>query len=74
MLLLEEVRAQGYAVSNEEIERGLRSVAVPILDAGGQTVASMSIAASASRRTLESMPDTLLPELESVRRMLATML
>jgi IclR family pca regulon transcriptional regulator len=74
MLLLEEVRAQGYAVSDEEIERGLRSVAVPILDAGGQTIASMSIAASASRRSLDSMLDTLLPELERVRRVLATML
>jgi IclR family pca regulon transcriptional regulator len=74
MRVLDEVRAQGYAVSNEEIELGLRSIAVPILDAGGQTIASMSIAASASRRTLDSMLDTLLPELESVRRMLTGML
>jgi IclR family pca regulon transcriptional regulator len=74
MTMLEEVRAQGYAVSDEEIELGLRSIAVPILDAGGQTVASMSIAASTSRRTLENMLETLLPELESVRRMLAAML
>jgi IclR family pca regulon transcriptional regulator len=74
MMLLEEVRAQGYAVSDEEIELGLRSIAVPILDAGGQTVASMSIAASASRRTLENMLETLLPELERVRRMLTAML
>jgi IclR family pca regulon transcriptional regulator len=74
MLLLQEVRGQGYAVSNEEIELGLRSVAVPIPDARGQTIASMSIAASASRRTLETMLDILLPELESVRRMLTGML
>jgi IclR family pca regulon transcriptional regulator len=74
MMLLEEVRALGYAVSDEEIELGLRSIAVPILDANGQTVASMSIAASTSRRTLENMLETLLPELESVRRMLTAML
>jgi IclR family pca regulon transcriptional regulator len=74
MLLLDEVRAQGYAVSNEEIERGLRSVAVPIVDTGGQTVAAMSIAASTSRCTLDRMLDNLLPELESVRRMLAATL
>jgi IclR family pca regulon transcriptional regulator len=74
MMLLEEVRALGYAVSDEEIELGLRSIAVPILDTSGQTVASMSIAASTSRRTLENMLETLLPELESVRRMLTTML
>lgn len=74
LILLQEVRAQGYAVSDEEIELGLRSIAVPILDAGGQTVASMSIAASTSRRTLENMLEKILPELESVRRMLAAML
>jgi IclR family pca regulon transcriptional regulator len=74
MMLLEEVRAQGYAVSDEELELGLRSIAVPILDVGGQTVASISIAVSTSRRTLENMLETLLPELESVRRMLAAML
>jgi IclR family pca regulon transcriptional regulator len=74
MMLLEGVRTQGYAVSDEEIELGLRSIAIPILDAGGQTVASMSIAVSTSRRTLENMLETLLPELESVRRMLTAML
>jgi hypothetical protein len=34
----------------------------------------MSIAASTSRRPLENMLENLLPELESVRRMLAVML
>ncbi|HCE09853.1 MAG TPA: IclR family transcriptional regulator [Oxalobacteraceae bacterium] len=74
LALLDEVRHQGYAVSNEELELGVRSIAVPIREAGGRTVASMSIAASTSRRTLENMLDTLLPELESARRMLATTL
>lgn len=74
MALLEEVRQQGYAVSNEELELGVRSLAVPIRDASGRTIASMSIVSSTARRTLENMIDNLLPELESARRMLTSLL
>jgi IclR family pca regulon transcriptional regulator len=74
MALLEEVRNQGYGVSNEELELGVRSIAVPIRDAGGRTVASMSLVASASRYSIDRMIETLLPELESARRMLGSLL
>lgn len=72
--LLNEVRRQGYAVCNEELELGVRSIAVPIRDAAGQTMASMSIVASTARYSLDRIIDTLLPQLESVRRTLGTML
>lgn len=74
MMLLADVRVQGYAVSDEELELGVRSIAVPIQDASGQTVASMSIVASTKRRTMDNVLASLLPELESARRMLAAML
>jgi IclR family pca regulon transcriptional regulator len=74
LALLNEVRGQGYAVSNEELELGVRSIAVPIRDAAGRTVASMSLVAATSRHSLESMLQTLLPELERARRMLGTLL
>jgi IclR family pca regulon transcriptional regulator len=74
LALLDEVRSQGYAVSNEELELGVRSIAVPIRDAAGRTVASMSMVAATSRHSLESVIRTLLPELESARRMLGTLL
>jgi IclR family pca regulon transcriptional regulator len=74
LALLQEVRRQGYAVSNEELELGVRSIAVPIRNAAGNTVASMSLVAATSRHSLESMVDTLLPELESARRMLTSLL
>jgi IclR family pca regulon transcriptional regulator len=74
MALLSDVRRQGYAVSNEELERGVRSLAVPIRDTAGRTVASMSIVSSTTRRTLDNMMERLLPELESARRTLACML
>lgn len=71
---LARVRAQGYALNNEELELGVRSIAVPIRNAVGQTLASVSLATAASRRTTDNMIDTLLPELESVRRMLGSLI
>ena len=68
------VRAQGYALNNEEIELGVRSIAVPIRNGAGETMASVSIASAVSRRSAEYMVNTLLPELESVRRMLRSLL
>lgn len=40
---LEQVRKQGYALDNEEFERGMRCVAVPIRDMSGSIVAAMSV-------------------------------
>jgi IclR family transcriptional regulator, pca regulon regulatory protein len=74
LALLDEVRRQGYAVSNEELELGLRSIAVPIRDPEGRAIASMSIVASVARHSLENMLDTLLPQLESARRSLTGLL
>lgn len=74
MRMLADVRVDGYALSDEELELGVRSIAVPIQDASGQVVASMSIVASTRRRTLENVLGSLLPELESARRMLGALL
>ncbi|KAA9395209.1 winged helix-turn-helix transcriptional regulator [Kocuria coralli] len=40
---LREVREQGYAVVDQELEPGLRSVAVPLEDAAGRTVAAVNV-------------------------------
>lgn len=74
MTLLDEIRSLGYAVSNEELELGVRSIAVPIRNNAGRTVGSMSVVTSTSRRTIKSMVENLLPELEGARRMLGTVL
>jgi IclR family pca regulon transcriptional regulator len=72
--LLEDARRQGYAVSDEELELGVRSIAIPLRDNYGRTIAAMSIVASVHRYTLDAMLERLLPQLESARRMLASML
>ncbi|HEX3985845.1 MAG TPA: IclR family transcriptional regulator C-terminal domain-containing protein [Acidobacteriaceae bacterium] len=43
------VRRQGYAVVDEELEPGLKSMAVPILNRQGRTVAAINIGAPALR-------------------------
>lgn len=74
MTILEEIRRIGYAVSDQELELGVRSIAIPVQDTQGRIVAAMSLVASTARYTLESMTETLLPELQSARRMMATLL
>ena len=71
---IRKVRADGYAVSDEELEIGLRSIAVPITDSRGEVVAAMSVSLQAGRMTVRQMIDDLLPELEAGRRALAAML
>jgi IclR family pca regulon transcriptional regulator len=50
---LATVRAQGYAVSDGENAYGLRTVAAPVLDAGGRPVAGVSLTVAASRMALD---------------------
>ncbi|MEU0739122.1 IclR family transcriptional regulator C-terminal domain-containing protein [Streptomyces sp. NPDC006134] len=61
--LLDRVRAQGYALTDQELEEGLRSIAVPVRDGTGRTVAAVNVAMHAARRTLEACVDEILPEL-----------
>jgi IclR family transcriptional regulator, pca regulon regulatory protein len=60
---LTKVRVQGWALVDQELEEGLRSVAAPIRDRSGHTVAAVNVSAHASRTTLESMRRDLVPPL-----------
>lgn len=62
---LERVRREGYALVDEELEEGLRSIAVPVRDLNGQAVAAVNVAMHSSRRTGEQCLTEVLPELRS---------
>jgi DNA-binding IclR family transcriptional regulator len=56
------VREQGYALDDEELERGLRCVAVPVRGTSGRLVYALGLSAPASRLSvadLEAMVGTL---------------
>jgi DNA-binding IclR family transcriptional regulator len=59
---LKVVRARGYAVDDEESERGIRCVAAPIRNEIGLTVAAVSISGPAIRITREKVQGTLKDE------------
>jgi IclR family transcriptional regulator, pca regulon regulatory protein len=56
-------RQRGYAVCDEEIELGVRSIAVPMRNRAGDTVAAMTISTRAERMTVAEMAQAYLPAL-----------
>ena len=66
---LARVREQGWALVDQELEEGLRSIAAPIRDRHGRVIAAMNVSASASRRSIDEIVTSLLnPLLETARR------
>ncbi|MGW1866718.1 IclR family transcriptional regulator domain-containing protein [Streptomyces mauvecolor] len=63
--VLERVADQGYAIVDEELEDGLRSIAVPVRDAGGRAVAAVNVAMHTTRRTVPQCLAEVLPELRA---------
>lgn len=58
---LDEVRAQGWAMVEGELENGLRSIAAPIKDRQGTVVAAINVSASTSQRAREETLEEHLP-------------
>ncbi|MEV5478589.1 IclR family transcriptional regulator C-terminal domain-containing protein [Streptomyces sp. NPDC052207] len=60
---LREVRARGWAVADEELAAGVRSVAVPVRDGDGSVVAAMNVTVHAAETSLETLVEEHLPRL-----------
>lgn len=58
---LAAVRARGFAVSDGENAYGLRTVAAPVLDAGGRPVAGISLTIAAARMPVDAFTDAAAP-------------
>ena len=71
---LAQVAASGRAIVDQELELGLRSIAVPVRDLAGKVVAAMNISTQASRVTIAELERRFLPELTAAARELQTML
>ena len=54
---LEQVRAEGLAVNDQELAKGLHALAVPVRSASGEVVAAVNLAAHTSMISLELLVD-----------------
>ncbi|MEN3609626.1 IclR family transcriptional regulator [Plantactinospora sp. ZYX-F-223] len=61
--ILNRICNQGYAIVDQELEEGLRSLAAPIRDADGAVIAALNVSAHASRGSSEVIRKELLPPL-----------
>ncbi|MCV2369690.1 IclR family transcriptional regulator domain-containing protein [Roseateles oligotrophus] len=57
------IRSLGYACIDQELELGLRTVAVPLRNYRGEVVAAMNISAHASRMSMDQLVEQCLPPL-----------
>ncbi|MBD9374162.1 IclR family transcriptional regulator [Rhizobium sp. ARZ01] len=74
MTELARARAQGYAIIDQELEIGLRSIAVPLENARGRVVAALNIGAPAGAVPVEDMTTLLLPAMREVQSALRPLL
>ena len=71
MAEIARVRDQGYAIIDEELEIGLRSLAVPIRNSAGRVVAALNTGVQTSRASIDRLKAEVLPALLDVQRRLA---
>jgi IclR family pca regulon transcriptional regulator len=70
--ILATVRAQGWAAVDQELEAGVRSVAVPIRDSSGKVVAAINASAHAARVPMRTLEKQFLPRLLDAARQIDT--
>ncbi|MFF3877461.1 IclR family transcriptional regulator domain-containing protein [Streptomyces sp. NPDC001984] len=58
---LRDVRARGWALTDEQLTRGIRSVAVPLRNGSGRVIAALNVNAHAAETSVEHLLDRHLP-------------
>ena len=66
--ILDRVREQGYAVVDQELEIGLRSIAVPVTGHAGNVIAAINVGTQSARVSVTELQSRYLPELLRVSR------
>ena len=69
--VLADVRRAGYALVDQELEAGLRSVAVPVRDHTGAVVAAMNVSAPVTRGDADVIRGEFMPPLQEAAAALA---
>jgi IclR family pca regulon transcriptional regulator len=71
---IETVRRQGWALVDQELEMGLRSVAAPVVDCNGQPIAALNIGTHASRWPIQKLMQEVLPLLKQTAASISALL
>lgn len=61
--VLREVRARGWALTDQQLAPGIRSVAAPLRDGSGQVVAALNVNCHAAETSVERLVEEYLPPL-----------
>ncbi|WP_082911590.1 IclR family transcriptional regulator domain-containing protein [Enteractinococcus helveticum] len=64
MSTIESAKQLGYALSSEELEMGMRSLAVPVMDSREDCVGAMSVSAFSGRYSPGELVEAALPILK----------
>lgn len=65
-----KVRQQGYAIADQELDSGLRSLAVPAFDANGKLLGAINISTNAARIDFDTLIRKFLPLLQDKARLI----
>lgn len=71
---IDQARRQGWCLVNQELEEGLISIAAPITNRAGRTVAALNISGQANRTSARVMQDTMRPALLEAAQAISRML
>ncbi|UTW08126.1 IclR family transcriptional regulator [Pseudomonas benzenivorans] len=68
---LQQVRQQGWCIVDQELEQGLRSLAVPVQDSAGHVLAAMNVSTHAGRVSVNELEKRYLPIMLNASRELS---
>lgn len=72
--LFDRVKAdqdQGFAIVDEELEQGLRAIAVPVVGRAGQVITAVNLSTHSTRMTRSELRERFLPELKELAAQIA---
>lgn len=72
--IIAQARQSGYAVNDQEMALGLRSIAVPVTAADGHVVAALNVSCSTAHTSCVEMETKFLPLLRSAARQISDLL
>jgi len=69
--ILDAVHTQGWALLDQELEEGVRSIAAPLRDKKSRTIAAINIGTQTGRVPLARLVDELLPQLIKTAKLIS---